>query len=452
MNILGTPTLVCYQQANHSGDCTFQTFPTNAKPTMKKSAPKRSKTMAILKGVVFDLDGTLVRSNLDTQTLYPKVLGTDVLKSCNISTEVQSIEKPEERVRAQQIIHIFADESRQKMTFMPGCVELLTYLSLQNIPTALTSNSRKDADFFCEQLQLLKESAQNWGQEAPPDLSFRRIITRDDQESDLKSVEILAKECFNCECSEIIVVGNSVTNHLGLWKKAGAKTALLAKRAADGADLCVQHLTELPKNLWKIFFIDGPLGNTPENDYGLFHRSPQPKPQSELCQAVANGDLPKIRDVLKSLSLDEITKPDDNGNTALIWAAETGNVAVGKLIVEDVLEKSIPTHNIQRRLANFQNHRGYLGATALNRAARRNHTDFLEFLLREGDRFDMNLPNYKMQYPLHFCANKKNPEALDCLLMCGANPWVLDRKGRTPLEDSKCKTCDNLLLAAMSVC
>ena len=42
--------------------------------------------MAILKGVVFDLDGTLVRSNLDTQTLYPKVLGTDVLKSCNIGT------------------------------------------------------------------------------------------------------------------------------------------------------------------------------------------------------------------------------------------------------------------------------------------------------------------------------------------------------------------------------
>ena len=41
-----------------------------------------------------------------------------------------------------------------------------------------------------------------------------------------------------------------------------------------------------------------------------------------------------------------------------------------------------------------------------------------------------------MQYPLHFAAFKKHPDAVSILMKYGANTLVLDRKGRTPAEDT----------------
>ena len=451
---------------------------TNAMATVKTSSgvspkDKKAKSMVTLKGIVFDMDDTLVRSNLDIASMYKQVFGRDpdTNTGYDILKEVESIKSPEEKARAYQIIESIEEKSRRKMTLMPGCVELLTYCSIQKIPTALvTRNNRAATSAFCKQLQSLEDMALERCVQDPPALSFKRIITRDDTDETTKlpippkpdptAMKILAKETFECDTSQLLMVGDSISNDLSFGKNAGSKTALLtpvdkqepSSSAGENvnADLRIARLTELPKNLWSSFFIEGPNGNSPDNNYGKFQRSNPPIPQSELCKAVANSESAKVTSLLGQLSLDEIIKPDENGNTALIWAAETGNVTIARLLLDDVVEKSIPTHDTQRRLATFQNHRGYLGATALNRAARRNHTEILELLLREGDRFDMNLPNSKMQYPLHFVANKKNPESLEYLLMCGANPWVLDRKGRTPLEDSTCETCSNMLRAAMA--
>ena len=91
------------------------------------------------------------------------------------------------------------------------------------------------------------------------------------------------------------------------------------------ADICVYHLTELPKNLWKSYSIDGPLGNTPEANQRPLHGSPPPEPQSELCLAVASGNTEAVCGLLNDMSLQDITKPDDiNGNTALIYASVHG--------------------------------------------------------------------------------------------------------------------------------
>ena len=49
---------------------------------------------------------------------------------------------------------------------------------------------------------------------------------------------------------------------------------------------------------------------------------------------------------------------------------------------------------------------------------------------------DPDLPNVKLQYPLHFAAFKHKPEAVRVLLQHGASPLSLDRKGRTPAEDT----------------
>jgi ankyrin repeat protein len=96
---------------------------------------------------------------------------------------------------------------------------------------------------------------------------------------------------------------------------------------------------------------------------------------------------------------------------------------------------------------NVLNVRGFLGSTALCRAARRGHVDVLKLLIQAGA--DMDIPNDKMQYPLHFAAFKENEECVNVLLESGANLNSLDRKGRVPAQDTKNEHIRDIILAAM---
>jgi len=84
------------------------------------------------------------------------------------------------------------------------------------------------------------------------------------------------------------------------------------------------------------------------------------------------------------------------------------------------------------------NARGFLGNTAISRASRQGHGEVLEFLLANGA--DPGIANDKLQFPLHFAAFKLKPEAVKVLLAHGVSPLVLDRKGRTPAEDTSDET------------
>jgi ankyrin repeat protein len=128
--------------------------------------------------------------------------------------------------------------------------------------------------------------------------------------------------------------------------------------------------------------------------------------------------------------------PDKSGNTPLIWAADIGHNDV----VQHVLQDSTVSIN----------HRGYLGSTALSRAARRGHVRILELLLQAGA--DPNICNNKMQYPLHFAAFKEHMPAVEVLLACEKlNKCVLDRKGRIPADDTRDDAIRRVILASMDV-
>ena len=441
---------------------------------MTTTTTSTSNKMPTLKGVVFDMDDTLVRSNLDITAMYRKVFGKDPLNGdkFDILKEIDEIESSEEQARAHRIVDEMEEESRQQMTLMPGCVELLTWLSAHNIPTALvTRNSRKTTGIFCEKLERMQHQERGRGQKLA---LFKRIVTRDDNDDvhnpippkpDPTAIKIIARDCFDMTndlpSSEILMVGDSVVNDVGFGRNAGVQTALLTDQANDAADMCVERLTDLPGKIWKKFEINGSLGNTEEANQVPLHGSPPPTPTTKLCKAVVDGDIIAVRTLLEELSLAETTKVDDeNQNTALIWAAEIGNSELTSLVLEAVKAKL----SNAEELSSFVNHRGFLGATAVNRAARRGHTHVLELLLSKNEKenaenkdddngaiklFDVDLPNYKLQYPLHFAAFKKHPETLDYLLRRGADPWVLDRKGRTPFEDTSCESCKSLLEEAM---
>mmetsp|Transcript_3986 Transcript_3986/g.7655 ORF Transcript_3986/g.7655 Transcript_3986/m.7655 type:complete len:131 (-) Transcript_3986:1709-2101(-) len=93
------------------------------------------------------------------------------------------------------------------------------------------------------------------------------------------------------------------------------------------------------------------------------------------------------------------------------------------------------------------NTRGYLGNTPLARACRGGHLLCVELLLLKRNDVDPNICNDKMQYPLHFAAFKKYPEVVRVMLERGkCDTMVMDRKGRTPADDTSSEEIRQMIL------
>jgi hypothetical protein len=144
-----------------------------------------------------------------------------------------------------------------------------------------------------------------------------------------------------------------------------------------------------------------------------------PTPSSAAAIAAASGDVA----ALERLHAEErLGEPCSSANTPLIWAAD----AVQQQAVEYLL--SVVDIDI--------NAKGFLGSTALSRAARRGDAAILRALANDPRMATLDEPNDKMQYPLHFAAFKRNPACVKVLLEAGASTEVADRKGRTPDNDT----------------
>ncbi|KAH8061811.1 HAD-hyrolase-like protein [Aureococcus anophagefferens] len=126
-----------------------------------------------------------------------------------------------------------------------------------------------------------------------------------------------------------------------------------------------------------------------------------------------------------------VAAPDASANTPLVWAANAGHADCVAFLLAAGVAADAP---------------GFLGATAVCRAARVGNVDALRALLDAGA--DPNLANDKLQSPLHFAAFKRNPACVAALLDAGASTLILDRKGRTPDQDTKDAAIIATILAA----
>jgi ankyrin repeat protein len=94
------------------------------------------------------------------------------------------------------------------------------------------------------------------------------------------------------------------------------------------------------------------------------------------------------------------------------------------------------------------NHQGYLGNTALSRAARHGHLEVVKVLLA-APTINPDIANEKLQFPLHFAAFQRQTEVVQAMLASGkCDTTVTDRKGRTPAEDTKDEGIREMFLAA----
>jgi len=219
------------------------------------------------------------------------------------------------------------------------------------------------------------------------------------------------------------MVGDSPANDVVFGKKAGVATALVdsGRRfteggSDEGASMVVENIAALAARFHERFELP---------KAGELQKYDVPAPGSDAAKAAAAGDLAGLE------ACDDVAAPDATGNTPLIWAADSGAADCVPYLRDrcDV------------------NHRGYLGATAVCRAARKGHLDALQLLLK-ADGVDVNAPNDKMQSPLHFAAFKQNRACVEALLAVGASTYVLDRKGRTPAEDTADEEIRAVILAA----
>ena len=386
-----------------------------------------------LKGVVFDMDGTLTKPTIDFAKMYKRC---GVSRGSDILAEISQM-SPDDAARCNAIIADMEEEARQNMELMPGAVELARWLHHHGIPIALvTRNTSRTVESMMDRwtecggpafdCTLSRDSCHDLPPKPHP-ASLVQIVSQWDV--DLKT-----------EGDSVVMVGDSPRHDVVFGKAAGVATALLDISQKDrisgsrsGSDICedeeaefkVEGLWQLAALLWKHYDVPGPLGTGKP----LKYCGTPTEPSEKACNSAFGGDVT----ALKALPLKELNRPDSSSNTPLIWAADAGKVGAVRYLL------SVPGINV--------NHRGYLGSTAICRASRRGYSEIVRILALEGGA-NMEIPNLKLQYPLHFAAFKKMTEAVDALLECGADTMVLDRKGRTPAEDTSDETIREKILAA----
>eukprot|EP00586_Coscinodiscus_wailesii_P006397 CAMPEP_0172490102 /NCGR_PEP_ID=MMETSP1066-20121228/20445_1 /TAXON_ID=671091 /ORGANISM="Coscinodiscus wailesii, Strain CCMP2513" /LENGTH=391 /DNA_ID=CAMNT_0013258409 /DNA_START=79 /DNA_END=1254 /DNA_ORIENTATION=+ len=380
------------------------------------TTPKSSRPL--IRGIVFDMDGTLTVPNLDFTEMYRRCRvspSDDILTAISNMPESQAAE-------ARAIIDEMEEEGRRTLQLAPGALELGQWLRHHNIPTGLvTRNTAKTVEWMVERL---------WVSE-PGMVPFYPAISRDVEDvphkPDPASLAIIAKEWGSDLDNGLLMVGDSIEHDIVFGKNAGVSTALVndVKNCGvndSGADICVSGLCELPQRIWDMFEIGGSLGtNVPLMKYDT------PVPTSKACVAAVEGNVEE----LALLSAEELNVADESGNTPLIWAADAGYLKAVELILD------VPGVDMDVQ--------GYIGNTAVSRASRNGHAEILHLLAKNGANLD--ICNKKLQYPLHFAAFKKKKHALDVLLESGASTLVLDRKGRTPAEDTSDEDIRETILA-----
>lgn len=103
-----------------------------------------------VRGVIFDMDGTITAPYLDFAKIKAKIGVGDV----DVLDYVQRV-RGAERERVLRILHAFEDDGARHARLNRGARTVLRYLARKNIRTGLlTRNSRRSVDIVCRRLGL----------------------------------------------------------------------------------------------------------------------------------------------------------------------------------------------------------------------------------------------------------------------------------------------------------
>ncbi|KAK4482505.1 hypothetical protein RD792_009664 [Penstemon davidsonii] len=177
-------------------------------------------TKARLRGVVFDMDGTLTVPVIDFPSMYKAVLGDEEylkIKSNNQSgiDILHHIESwsSEKQKRAYQIITDFEKQGMDRLQIMPGASELCGFLDSRNIRMGIITRNVKEAvDLFHNRFGMI----------------FSPALSREFRPYKPDPAPLL-HICSNwgVQPHEVMMIGDSLKDDVACGKRAGAFTCLL---------------------------------------------------------------------------------------------------------------------------------------------------------------------------------------------------------------------------------
>ncbi|MBI5828600.1 MAG: HAD family hydrolase [Chloroflexi bacterium] len=185
----------------------------------------------MIRGVIFDMDGTLTVPHIDFQALRRElgIMAGDIVDYLKAADD-------HERQRVEAVLHRFEEDAAANAELQTGARDLLDALRVRGIKLGLlTRNSRKSVATVLEKFGL----------------AFDATLTRDDaaHKPSPEPVLRLARE-WGLAPAELLMVGDYI-HDIRSGRSAGSKTALLvndrAPEWAGEADFTIHRLDELPK-------------------------------------------------------------------------------------------------------------------------------------------------------------------------------------------------------------
>jgi HAD superfamily hydrolase (TIGR01509 family) len=186
-----------------------------------------------IRGVVYDLDGTLVDSGLDFPVIRREMNLPEGVPILEALAELPHGERLEECLR---VLARHEDEAAERATLMPGAGELVAWLAVQSIPQAIfTRNSRRCARRMLDRVGL----------------SFKWVLCREDGPPKPHPAGLLKLcEIWQVKPADVLFVGDFL-HDINAGRAAGVRTVLFAPgeppHYAPLADFCISSLAEVER-------------------------------------------------------------------------------------------------------------------------------------------------------------------------------------------------------------
>lgn len=197
----------------------------------------------LARGVIFDLDGTLVVQELDFEAMRREIglpSGTPLLEA------VERMTGPE-RARALEVLLRHERAAARTARLNPGVAEFLSWLDACRVRRAVLSRNMREA------VELVLGRC---------GLRFEAVVAREDAPYK-PSPEGIWKICegWGLSAGEVVVIGDYLYD-IEAGRSAGARTALVTHGKswpfADRADLTFPSFEEIPEMLRRWFAADAP--------------------------------------------------------------------------------------------------------------------------------------------------------------------------------------------------
>lgn len=219
-----------------------------------------------LRGVVFDMDGTLTKPNLDFAEMYGRC-GVPMEKDLLAEIALMSVEQ---RAAAESVIEEMEAEGRRTLELMPGAVQLASFLQRNEVPMAIvTRNSAATLEHFYSALwepaglRAFSPAISRDGEVVLPGggasssaVDAALPVELQPKPHPAALIAIARRWEVALPSESLLMVGDSPSNDIGFGRAAGVSTALLDSGRryveAEGAkpsvapDWCVAELGDLP--------------------------------------------------------------------------------------------------------------------------------------------------------------------------------------------------------------